>query len=100
MTTGKEMANTILAQLGGNKFIAMTGSKNFAYSDNTLSFRVGRNAKNISGVRITLNGKDLYDVQYLKIRGVKVTVAVEENDIYWDMLQVSFTKNTGLDTHL
>ena len=30
------IANTILEQLGGNKFIAMTGAKNFVSDGNTL----------------------------------------------------------------
>lgn len=33
VSRGKEVAAIILQQLGGNKFIAMTGTKNFVYDD-------------------------------------------------------------------
>ena len=58
----KEVAETIMAQLGGKRFSAMTGSKsyssgNFGKGDEYrpgLSFRVGRNPKGVMGVKVTL----------------------------------------------
>jgi uncharacterized membrane protein (Fun14 family) len=94
------VAQTILAQLGGNQFIVMTGAKNFVGGERDLSFKIGKNCKKVSHVKITLNGMDLYNVQYLNIRGVKVTVVAEEFDLYNNQLQQSFTTNTGMDTHL
>jgi hypothetical protein len=38
MATNKEVANIILQQLGGRKFIAMTGAKNFGCDNNMLGF--------------------------------------------------------------
>lgn len=38
--SGKEIATTILKQLGGNRFLAMTGAKHLAYGDNDLRFRL------------------------------------------------------------
>lgn len=95
-----EVAKTILQQLGGSRFVVMTGAKNFVSSDNSLSFKVGRNDKKVTHVRITLNALDTYDVVYMSIRGTKVTEVATEEGLYFDMLQKSFTKNTGLDTHL
>lgn len=96
------IAQTILAQLGGNKFIAMTGAKNLADLGNGLQFKLPSNfAKNkINCVSIKLNEMDLYDVKFFNIRGVNLkTIAVCE-DVYSEDLQNIFTDHTGLDTHL
>jgi hypothetical protein len=96
MTTSK----TILAQLGGGRFIAMTGAKSFVGGDKTLTFRVSGNlTKNrINCVRITLTPMDEYRVEGLKITGVKVkTVAVREG-VHCDILRSIFTDMTGLYT--
>jgi NAD/NADP transhydrogenase alpha subunit len=95
-------AETILQQLGGNKFIAMTGAKNF-WSDsnyNKMGFQIGRNSKSISHVAITLNSKDLYNIEFVRIRKNQVKIVSKVVDIYADQLQDVFTENTGLDTHL
>ena len=39
--TDVEKANIILHQLGGNKFIAMTGSKDFIALENGLRIEIG-----------------------------------------------------------
>ena len=51
----------LLQQLGGNRFIAMTGAKNLAFdkAKNTLHMKIGRNAKGVSHLRIKLTGADL-----------------------------------------
>lgn len=95
-----DIAKTILEQLGGSRFVIMTGAKNFVSGGKDLSFKIGRNDKGVTHVRIVLNSKDLYDVEYLKVRGIKREVLSEENDLFFDNLQSSFTRNTGLDTHL
>ena len=97
------VARTILAQLGGNRFRAMTGSTDFVGSDNSLAFRVrGRTKNRINKCRVTLNGKDLYDIEFYRYsptRGTLTEVA-SVADIYNDQLQDVFTQYTGLDTHL
>ena len=101
-----EVAQTILQQLGGNKFIAMTGAKRFVAHEDGLSFSLGRNASNANYVKITLNGKDLYDVKFERVTTNKTTfemkrvVKAEEKDLYCDMLQSTFTEITGLYTSL
>lgn len=114
--TNTTTAETILQQLGGNKFVAMTGAKNFVALDNGIKFNIGRNASKANTVKITLNGLDLYDIEFIKFTPFKISVnhktcAVttrEEkteviatyNDYYDDMLQDLFTRVTGLYTHL
>ena len=90
------VADEILRQLGGGRFVAMTGSRNFIGSDNSLSFKVGRNAHRIGYVSITLNAMDTYDMAFPGARG-KVT---EIGGVYNDQLQAVFTKATGLYTSL
>ena len=60
------VANTIYQQLGGGRFAAMTGAKNFLAIDNGLRFRIGRNASKANMVEIKLNGLDLYDIKFIK----------------------------------
>ena len=111
----KEIAATILAQLGGHRFIAMTGAKDFTAINNGLRFKIGRNASKTNRVEITLNGEDLYDMNFIKhtpygvtINHKKGTVNIREektetvrkfNDVFFDQLQELFTDVTGLYTH-
>ena len=92
----KTQASELLKQLGGNKFIMMTGAKNFTFGSNGLAFKIGRNAKAVNYVVIDLNGKDLYDMKFQK--GTRVLNKV--NDVYNDQLQKMFTKYTGMYTSL
>jgi len=98
------VANTILAQLGGNRFRVMTGAKGFVYSDNTLNFRLpgggGFCKDGINAVRVTLNSMDLYDVTYSKVRGSKIVTVAESEGLYADMLRDNFRRVTGLETSL
>ena len=58
-----KVAETILEQLGGNKFRMMTGAKNFGGTENSLSMRIGRNKTSSNYLRITLNSMDTYDMK-------------------------------------
>ena len=98
-----KVAEIILEQMGGNKFRAMTGAKNFLSHENkALSFQLpSRFAKDgINYVKITLNESDTYDMEFGKIWGKSYKVVKTSNDVYCDMLQNIFTAVTGLDTHL
>ena len=99
----KQIAVTILSQLGGNKFIAMTGAKQFASMKNGgLIFKLPSNfAKNgINTVKIELMPSDTYDVTFFNIRGVNVKKVSFFTDVYCDQLQDIFTEATGLNTYL
>jgi len=60
-----------------------------------VTFKFSGNRK-INYVRIRLNGKDLYDLEFIKIHGTSVKVKAEANDVYADQLVDTFEKNTGL----
>jgi len=100
--TDMTVAKTILAQLGGNKFIAMTGAKDFVGGANSLQFSISsRLTKNKSNkVRIVLDPSDTYTMTFYKIRGIDFKEVDSVSDVYAEDLQRIFTAKTGLDTHL
>ena len=91
---------TILKQLGGNRFIAMTGAKNLGTNGKDLSFSIGRNAKKVTHVHIKLTSMDLYDVEFINMRGAKRKVIKKVKGVYGDMLPKIFQKYTGMRTRL
>ena len=93
-----EIAKTILQQLGGNKFIAMTGAKNFGILNNGygIGFSIPRTNR-VKYIRIYLNSMDTYDVEFLN---TKFELIIKRFNIYCDQLQNVFTAQTGLYTHL
>jgi hypothetical protein len=110
--TDLTVATTIQAQLGGGRFSAMTGAKNFLATDNSISFKIGSNPKRIQYVEITLNSDDLYDIEFFNMRSGKldfntgkfippVRKTIEKkNGIFCDNLRRVFTDVTGLYTSL
>lgn len=103
-TKQESVGATILQQLGGHKFIAMTGAKDFVGGANYLMFAVPASmTKNrINKVRITLAENDTYTMEFLKCNYRKHTFDTLANveNVYHDKLQDVFTEETGLDTHL
>ncbi|OQA77035.1 MAG: hypothetical protein BWY30_01179 [Tenericutes bacterium ADurb.Bin239] len=99
-----EMANIALNQLtnsnnGGNRLVAMIGAKNFVRDERnyTIGFKFAAKAKNKANYcRIKLNSMDLYDVEFISIRGVNVKTISNHNDLYADMLKNVFETETGL----
>lgn len=99
-----EMAQIALNQLtnsnnGGNRLVAMIGAKNFVRDEAnyTIGFKFAAKAKNKANYcRIKLNASDLYDVEFISIRGVNVKTVSTHNDLYADMLKSVFETETGL----
>ena len=63
MTT---IATTIYNQLGGHKFVVMTGAKNMIAIENGLRFNIGQNGSKANTVKVILNGDDTYTMQFIK----------------------------------
>ena len=78
----------------------MKAAKNLAKDKSLLSFRLPKAKDGINYVKITLNGKDLYDIEFGRIQGVNYKIKKEFNDIYNDQLVDIFEKTTGLYTKL
>lgn len=96
-------AQTILAQLGGNRFSAMTGAKNFVGGDDMLQFDLGRGAKNKANkVRVTLTTADLYRLDFYRYNGRTFECPVVDtvDGVFAEDLRRIFTARTGFDTSL
>jgi len=108
----KLIATTILQQLGGNKFLAMTGAKNLVAINNGLQMKLPTNKSKANYLTITLNYMDTYNLTFTKFTPYKLnkktfevtpskTIVIKEyTDIYSDQLQELFTETTGMYTTL
>lgn len=127
MTQNQEIANTILQQLGGGRFVAMTGARQLVAVENGLRFRIGRNGSKANIVRIVLRGDDTYDMQFIRMghepnlydimrrtngreeflaaverarKNAEPKVLQEYNGVYCDQLEDLFRNYTKLYTRL
>lgn len=106
------VANEILKQLGGNKFLAMTGANHLLSDGNTLRMNLPKNASKANRLWITLNADDTYTMNFFKFTAGRLNkktfvwtedkkVDVKEvKGVYCDMLQDIFTSVTGMYTSL
>ena len=94
------VAQTILDQLGGNKFIAMTGSKNFLGGENHLSMKLVKNQSGATHLRIELDPTDTYKMEFLRCTKKGCSTVKMRDFVYCGELQSWFTAVTGLDTSL
>lgn len=102
MATDMTVANTILEQLGGRRFIMMTGAKKFIGTANSLIFRVpGRTSDGCNKVVVTLTAMDDYTIETFFIRAPQTHRACSTRDgVYCDNLQAVFSSITGLAVSL
>lgn len=97
-----QVAETILQQLGGNRFIAMTGARNFVGRPASLTFALpGRMTTNgANRVVVELTSDDLYTVEFLRVRGLNLSTVGEVSGVYAESLRAVFEQETGLRTSL
>ena len=89
----------ILSQLGGNRFLAMTGAKVAAKDPNTLTMRVpGCRQANV--VEVRLDPSDTYTMTLYKVRKGAAKLIHQGDGIYAEDLERVFTEQTGLYTRL
>lgn len=105
--TDMTVANTIAKQIGGMAF-AMMGAKNKLGDEKSLSFKIGRNAKKVQYVKVTLDPSDTYTVEFSRVTphrlnkktwvhsGGEKKVISEVEGVYVDMLRSVIESNTGL----
>lgn len=93
------VGQTIMQQLGANKFLAMTGAKRFVWLEKGVQFDIPPSNK-INRVSIKLNAQDEYDVEFGYMRGLDYKVIKKVDGVQASELQNTFTSATGLRTHL
>jgi hypothetical protein len=101
-TTDTSVAREILNQLGGNRFLAMTGAQSLSLNENSLAFRIPQSItkRRIAMVRVTLDPMDTYTVDFMTVRGLKVVTVAKHEGVYCDQLEDIFARVTGLATRL
>ena len=92
------VAQNILNQLGGSKFIAMTGAT--CLSDGTTLITKFKGSRLANIMYVTLTENDTYDVKICKFRGTTVTTVKEFSNAYADMLKPIFEQTSQLRTSL
>lgn len=100
------IAKTIFEQIGGRRFAAMTGSKDFIDMGNGLRMSLARNKTSANRLDIIYDaGADLYNMRFYrktfskKTFECRITDIATHEGIYCDMLEDMFTMVTGLYTH-
>jgi hypothetical protein len=109
MERKQEIAQTIYQQLGGNKFKVMTGATAMYLEEDgmyglAVTYKMCRKS---NVIKILLNGKDLYNVEFCKLKKFQKGRAVYNEksvakfeDVYCDQLAELFESQTGLYTSL
>jgi hypothetical protein len=96
------VATEILRQLGGRRFLAMTGAKIMSFESLDekrkwpgllIHFPIGK----IKRIKIALAPSDTYTLQFMTKTGKVIN---ELDDIYADVLQRVISDHTGLALHL
>jgi hypothetical protein len=93
------IAQTILAQLGGNRFLAMTGATNLMNTERGLRFRFP-GCRDMNICEITLDEDDTYSLTFFRARGLDCPITAEYWGIYNSQLRGLFERKTGLATAL
>lgn len=92
------VAETILAQLGGPKFLAMTGAKQLLGDANALQMKL--TIGHCTCIRVELEADDTYTVYGYTGRGTAMTQNYSAEGVHADRLRAIFTEATGLETSL
>ena len=96
------VAQTILAQLGGQQFLTMTGAHGLVHGERELQMQIPRRP----GVgrrifRVELAADDTYQVRLYRLkRGLNVETCAAQDNVYAEMLAPVFERMTGLRTRL
>lgn len=101
----KHVASEIRRQLGHRAAI-MLGAKDFTAIERGLSFKIGRNAKGVNKISITLEPSDTYRVTFSRVykkRGswdYENKVVADVENVYVDSLHDVIEHNTEMRTGL
>jgi uncharacterized protein YabE (DUF348 family) len=93
-----EVAETILAQLGGNRFLRMTGTRQLVAIENGLRMALAENKIGANKLDVVLDASDTYSLRFMAVRGTKATTVKLSEGVYAEELEAAFTHVTGLYT--
>jgi hypothetical protein len=101
MTNEMTIGRIILRQLGG-RFIAMTGAKDLIDLGNGIQMTLPATMTKNRGskLRITLNGDDLYDIEFGKIVRLEYRVLERLESVFVGDMHRLIEDMTGLATRL
>ena len=76
-----------------------TGAKHFGVGKEGLSFKIGRNSKQVNHIKIDYDrGRDLYNMKFDWVTKKGIKTKKEVKGVYADMLQDVFSRHTGMAT--
>lgn len=102
-----QVAETIREQIGGRAFYMM-GAKHLLASADSLTWKIGRNAKSVTHVTVKLTPADTYTVTFARVtssrynhktgdfRSGSTKTLSEVSDVYVDSLHTVIQDGTGL----
>lgn len=96
------VAKTILQQLGGTKFLAMTGSKNLTTTKYSLNMNLSKNNASAKFLTVELEENDTYTMTFSKLKKgtFEFIICQQKTGVLFDQMQAVFTEVTGLRTSL
>jgi hypothetical protein len=98
-----QVASTIMNQLGGGRFRAMTGARDAVATDSGVMFKLPKMpGVKVNKVEVVLNPDDTYTLKTYRIgpRGLKVETLSEDEGLHADQIEEVFQRRTGLATRL
>ncbi len=95
------IANEIAKQIGAKAFFMMGSKKTLIGGKDNLSFKVMRNGKKVTHIRVTLDASDTYTVEFIRCWGTKApNVLKTVKDVYCEMLRSVIGDGTGLELRM
>ena len=91
------VAKEIQRQIGEGA-LYMMGAKDLIGGDDYLTWKIGRNAKGVTHIKVTLDPTDTYTVEFIKVgRAPKfdVRTLAEHSMVYFDQLHKLIESETG-----
>jgi len=93
------IANAILQQLGGHKFITMTGANGFLGGNDYLLFMLPKGCKNgVNKVKIRQDHPDTYSIDFMLVTTKQNRTVSSHANVCNSKLQELFTQETGMYT--
>ena len=92
------VAATIQGQIGHGAFVMM-GAKILIDEGNGLQWKIGKNAKRVTHIRVTLDPSDTYTVEFIKAGRAprfEIKTLASHSLVYFDQLRGIIEAETGL----